>query len=559
MDLQSKKVLLVGWGCENKQDSFMYQIYCLLFKKIFPKLLTFDSKKNYFQFGKDVMNKKLLDYVKDKELDLIIFAMDEEEFYPETILKIAELHPNTRTLFIISDDDTRFYHYSRYYAVLFDNTITSSGDFTPEYRKDGINDAYHHVAYNTYKLKPLNIKKKYDVTFIGRPKANRQDIIKYLLENKIKVKLFGWDWYKYPEFKNIYKGPLDQEDYAKTINQTKINLSLTRSGYSEEKQVFNLKFSIFEKALCSSFQLVESNPEIIKLFKPGREMIFFESKNELLKKINYYLEHENEREGIAKKTYDTVLKKYNSKKLMKKILINIFNKKKKKIKIPQINKKIMLIKKEDLNGINTLKEKLKYIDYIYFSDDSKNSIYKNNFQAYSLEKTNKQISCCDYYVYSKDLGDYLRLRTNFAFKRIGREANKFIDINQLMVKKDYFLKNIESIKKLFNKEEVELINEKNTAFVSMPLTRIKSVKNADYEKMAKSFDMRFINALFSLVYQKTLLKKSYVYKLFLKSLSQQFIMKHIIKSIFNKHNWDKLTLNQPYMEKSLFEKFTKKS
>ncbi|MEK6935683.1 MAG: glycosyltransferase [Nanoarchaeota archaeon] len=557
MDLQSKNVLLVGWGCENEKDTFMYQIYYLMFKRIFPKLLTFDSKKKYFQSGKDAMNKQLLDYVKDKELDLIIFAMDEEEFYPETILKITELHPNTRSLFIISDDDTRFDHYSRYFALLFDHTITSSGDFTPDYKKDGIKKVDYHIAYNTHKLEPLNVKKEYDVTFIGRPKANRQKIIKYLLDNGIKIKLFGWDWYQYPEFKEIYQGPLSQEEYVKIINQTKINLTLTRSGYSEQKQIFNLKFSIFEKALCKSFQLVESNPKIINLFKPTKEIILFNSKEELLKKIKYYLKHKELREKIAKRTYEKVITKYNSEKDMRKIILKILDRTKEKITSPKIKKNLMLIKKEDLRDIQALNFKLKNTDYVYFSENPQDSIYKNNFQAYSLDKTHKEISCCDYYVYSRSLGDYLRLRTNFAFKRIGKEANKLINIAQLMIKKDYFLKNIGLIKKLFNNKDVELIDEKNTAFVSMPLTRINNVKIISYEDMTKSFDMKFITTLFSLGYQKRLFKTSYVYKLFLKSLSYPFIIKYIIKSIFNKHNWDKLNLNKSYVKNSPLKKLTK--
>jgi len=72
--IESKKVLLAGWGCENENDTHAHQIHYLTFRKIFPSLKTFDSKRFYFQLGKDSMNEKFLDYLKGKTFDLIIYS-----------------------------------------------------------------------------------------------------------------------------------------------------------------------------------------------------------------------------------------------------------------------------------------------------------------------------------------------------------------------------------------------------------------------------------------------------------------------------------------------------
>jgi len=344
--LKSKKVLLAGWGCENKNDTHAHQIHYLTFRKIFPSLKTFDSKRFYFQLGKDSMNEKFLDYLKGKTFDLIIFLMDEEEFYPETVLKAREIQPLTKTLFVISDDDLRFSNYSRYYSVLFDYTFTSQY-FIKEYKKDGIKDVSFILEYNTNKLSPLNLEKKYNVTFIGRPKADRAKIIKYLIDNGIQVYIFGPDWHKYPELWNYYKFPLNQENYARITNQTKINLCLTKAGLVEEKKDLNItgrKFGringrLFEIALCNSFQLVQFFPEAKGLFRENREIVFFYSKEELLKKIKYYLSHEKEREKIAENAYKKVIKDYNREKQLIKIFNKIFSKKRKEIKIPEIKRK----------------------------------------------------------------------------------------------------------------------------------------------------------------------------------------------------------------------------
>ena len=47
LNLKNKKALLIGWGTDNTQDTYMHQIWYLQLKKIFPKLETFDTKKIY--------------------------------------------------------------------------------------------------------------------------------------------------------------------------------------------------------------------------------------------------------------------------------------------------------------------------------------------------------------------------------------------------------------------------------------------------------------------------------------------------------------------------------
>ncbi len=558
MGMESKKVLLVGWGTDNEKDFFMYYGWYLTLAKIFRDVKRFDTKKNYFQFGKERMNKMLLDFISDLELDLIIFAMDEEELYPETILKIYELKPHTKTMFTLSDDDVRFEHYSRYFAPLFDHTITSQ-DFVKQYKKEG-NPASFHLDYIPIGLKKMNIPQIYDVCFIGRPKADRAEILKYLTKNKIKVTLFGWDWYEDPELKEMFKGPLNQKDYAQVINQSKINLSLTKAGYSEEKGLYNIKGRFFEIALCHAFQIAEYFKGIEKFFKEDKEIVLFKTKEELLEKIKYYLKNNKERNRIAENSYKKVKKRFYRETELRKIIVNIFKQSKRKIGMPKFNRNLYLVKEADFfKTKEELKENLKNIDYVYFyNENTKNSVLREDFQVYSLEITGKKISCCDYYAYSDSLGNYLRLRTNFAFKRIGKDANKLININQLMADKDYFINNLDEFRKIFCNKPACLLSPENTAFISFPLVQIRHVNYIDYESMIKAFDMTFIKKLFSLVYQKKLLTSPFLYILLIKYFTgEPFMFKHLVKSISNKHNWDKISLNKSYAKNSILEKFTK--
>jgi spore maturation protein CgeB len=553
-NFSSKEVLFVGWGAENPQDTYMYQIYYMTLKKIFPKIESFDSKKEYFQKGKDKMNLKFLRKIQSQSYDLIIFAMEYDEFYPETLNQIRKISPHAKSVVIICDDDAKFDSWSRYISLFFDYTITSQ-DFLNEYKKDGIK-AFFHYDYNTYKLAPLKIEKKYDVTFIGRPKSDRNEVIKYLLDNGIKVTLFGWDWYKYPEFKEVYGGPLSQEDYAKVINQSKINLSPTKAGYLEQRNQFNMKGRFYEVSLCKSFQLVEKFPTLLKFFNE-KEMGMYTSQEDMLKKVKYFLSHEKEREAIAERAYKKTITKYNREKQLLSIFTTIFNSKERKI-LPKLNGKIAILKKKDFSS--NLSERLKTFEYISFKNKNlkSSSKLKDYFLLRAIQVTNKPIICCDYYVSSSGLKNYMIFLSKFSFKRIGKEAGKLIDINQLMVKKDFFLKNLSFFEDLIRNKECYLINEENTAFVSLPLISIKRCNKLTYENMKKAFEFRFQNEIFSLMFQKNLFNNKYLYLLSFKSLfGNTFILKYLIEMIKDKGNLDKLSVNKTYMQKSIFKKITK--
>jgi hypothetical protein len=552
----SKEVLFVGWGVENPKDTYMYQIYYTLLRKIFPKLEVFDSKKNYFQFGKKSMNSSFLRKISLKKYDLIIFAMEFDEFYPETLNKIKNLSSDSKSVLIVCDDDAKFDNWSRYLSLFFDYTITSQ-DFLKEYLNDGIN-AFFHLDYNLQYLSPQKIEKIYDVTFIGRPKADRNEVLKYLLDKGINVTLFGWDWYKYPEFKRVYKGPLSQEDYAKVINQSKINLSPAKAGYLEQRNQYNMKGRYFEVALCKSFQLIEKFPTLLKFFN-SKEIGMYTSQEDMLTKIKYYLSHEKERELIAKRACEKTLKKYNREKQLISIFNQIFKNQEKK-SLPALKGKIAVLQKKDFS--TNLAEKLKNFKYVSFRDKNLklSSKLKNYFLLRAIQVTNKPISCCDYYVSSPGLNDYMVFLSKFSFKRIGKNTGRLIDINQLMVKKEFFLKNIPFFDSLINKKEVNLINEENTAFVSIPLVSIKKIKKIEYEKMKKAFEFRFQNELFSLMFQKKLFTKKYPYLLILHSLNRNmFILKYLIEMYRDKGNLDKLSVNEAYIKNSPLEKLKNKN
>ena len=261
MNLKQKKILFAGWGAENKSDFYAYQMWRHTFEKIFPDMHSFDTKEYYFREGKNALNKKLLQLIKQQKPDALIMIFFNDEFKVKTLDKIKKIHPEIKTIIISCDEDLKYDNFYKFISLFFDFKFISQKHIIQKYKKDNLKNLCFQMDYNMYKLKPLKTKFKYDATFIGRPKAESDEIMKYLADNGIKIGLFGWDWNNHPTLKKYYQGFLNAEDYNNVINQTKINLCLTKSGYKEEQGLYNLKAKAFEVAQTNSFQLMEYFPE----------------------------------------------------------------------------------------------------------------------------------------------------------------------------------------------------------------------------------------------------------------------------------------------------------
>ena len=376
-----------------------------------------------------------------------------------------------------------------------------------------------------------------------KEKSDRYELIKFLKDNGVKIKLFGWGWDNYPEFKDIYGGALTSEEMIKVINKSKIYLCFSKNNYG----LPHIKGKVFEGGACKTFVLTEYCDEYEHLFKVNKEIVMFEGKEDLLKKIRYYLTNEKEREKIAENDYNKIIRDYN----LDTDLTQIFKKisfKEDLLKnrlLSKIDKKAILLSKQDLDlKLYLLKDKIKNYDYVYFKVGwSENLPYREYLQIYSLEKTRKQISCCDYYVSTRFLKDYLRFVTEKAIKYLSKEEfSSFLNLNQIMVTKHFFLKNIKNFRKIINGEYIDFINEKNTAIISLPLIRINKIQNKNYELMRNAFEFEFLFQLFSLKLQKKLFSSVYFYALIFEIFKgKKFIFKVILKTLKDKDKSKKVS------------------
>tara|TARA_B110000259_G_C13985689_1_gene390353 strand:+ start:431 stop:1561 length:1131 start_codon:yes stop_codon:yes gene_type:complete len=152
-------------------------------------------------------------------------------------------------------------------------------------------------------------KKTIDVLFIGNQYGARKSYIDFLIKNKINIEFYGMDWGT--EF-------LSFTECAQKFKQAKIIIGI---GYvSHSSKITTLKLRDFDASISGALYLTTRNKELEKLF-PNNEIEFYESKNELLKKITFYLENDTKRIEKASKlqkftmnnfSWDILFKKLNS-------------------------------------------------------------------------------------------------------------------------------------------------------------------------------------------------------------------------------------------------------
>jgi spore maturation protein CgeB len=145
---------------------------------------------------------------------------------------------------------------------------------------------------------PIDVEKTVDVGFCGNV-LNRGHVIDSLNKYNIKKDIF-----------------IIGNDMVKSINSYKIHLNCNIAD--------DINYRTFETLGCRTFLLTNYTPGLEKLFDIGKELVIYESLEDLDSKVKYYLENEDERNKIAEAGYLRVKKDHTYFERVKK-LIDIIN------------------------------------------------------------------------------------------------------------------------------------------------------------------------------------------------------------------------------------------
>jgi spore maturation protein CgeB len=257
----------------------------------------------------DRLNQRILSKVKSFKPD-IVFIVKGNNIYP-TILKKIKENKDIKLISWSLDDmyakHNRSYYYTKglkYYDVVF----TSKSYNLKELKELGAKKVeFLYQAFSEKYHKPCNdcskVSYKTDVLFIGFAEKDRFKDLNYLAQNGIKIDIFGSGWNKkqfqnHHENLNITPKDLLGNDYANAISCSKISLCFLRKANRD----LHTSRSI-EIPACGGFMIAERTAEHKLLFEEDKEAIYFDNKKELLTKVKYYLENEEERNSIRNAGY----------------------------------------------------------------------------------------------------------------------------------------------------------------------------------------------------------------------------------------------------------------
>ncbi len=176
--------------------------------------------------------------------------------------------------------------------------------------KHGIEADYVPVGYNIQYYQDRSIRKTIDVSFMGSPFKNRLTLLEDLAEKAIEKKwhlciigpfykkeYFWKKWIFARKYPNISKFLLNKsvapEEANKLYNESKICLNIHDIKHK------SLNPRSFDILATGAFEMVDVRDNYIGDIRPPQAMITFDSIDDMLAKVEYYLFYDGARKTIA--------------------------------------------------------------------------------------------------------------------------------------------------------------------------------------------------------------------------------------------------------------------
>jgi spore maturation protein CgeB len=101
-------------------------------------------------------------------------------------------------------------------------------------------------------------------------------------------------------------GPLNSVDFVKSVAGCKI--AFNHMGHPMAPQMEELCNSrVFELLGCGACQIVDAKKDVVKLFKSGRELLYFRDQAEMLALVKRYLADDGERRALGARAREAAL------------------------------------------------------------------------------------------------------------------------------------------------------------------------------------------------------------------------------------------------------------
>lgn len=171
-------------------------------------------------------------------------------------------------------------------------------EYAPGSRNKHVEWLPHGVEPRAFPNTP-KAPKKYDVSFVGHlVSQERIDFLDRMFEE------FPNFWFG-KKLSRYVKNENQADDCADIFRKSRIVLNPPTKA--------DVNMRLFEATASGSFLLTEWVPGIDDLFEDGKHLVLYKTVEEAIEKAKYYLEHDKEREAIAKAGMEHTLKHHTYK------------------------------------------------------------------------------------------------------------------------------------------------------------------------------------------------------------------------------------------------------
>lgn len=163
-----------------------------------------------------------------------------------------------------------------------------------------------------------------DISFTGSPYDNRAEFLMTLGEKHgLPLQITGPNWPQALSQEQLRKYVTDRflpsAAYRENIWKSKVSLAFVTQCNEED-----VAHKAFEITACGAFLLALRTPGHLAAFEEDKEAVFFSSVEECAEKARYYLDHEAEREVIARRGWErAVASGYDNDTQLKRVLLKL--------------------------------------------------------------------------------------------------------------------------------------------------------------------------------------------------------------------------------------------
>jgi len=182
-------------------------------------------------------------------------------------------------------------------APSLDMVLTTSAETCMWYGVEGCPALFWPLASDPGVFTPAEgAVRDIDVLFIGNKYGVRGQIVRYLERRGVKVDCYGGGW---------PNGYVNAEQMAALSKRARIILGVGAVGHCQD--AYTLKLRDFDAPMSGAMYLTHRNPDLCRLYSEGEEIECYETPEEALKKIRFYLDHPENLARVAKNGHQKAL------------------------------------------------------------------------------------------------------------------------------------------------------------------------------------------------------------------------------------------------------------